>query len=914
MPSVVHDVFVSYRHSDAEPAGLLVSALEAQGLNVWFDRSSVDDFGSISEAARTGLTDSKAMVVFYSAGYPHSSPCQWELTQGFVAAMRLGDPRRRVLVVNPEPGSSHIEPVELRDALYATLDADRTFGFDAMAQKIAAHVAMIDSELGAGISQPAIWLPSHPPAATRFAGRFKQMWQVHSAIHAHEQAMTQGAVGPGACQVRGLGGVGKSLLAREYALRYQASFPGGVFWLYAQGDVTSADGTAERETLRLNQIRGFAPAVLGPGLAVGIDSLSLPDVEAALRNSLSKKSERYLWVVDDLPEGLSAEEIYRWIGPPGACTIVTTRSNEYGALMPEVILGVLEPDEALSVLVARKEPADAQEFEAARRVVTELGGHALAIDVAGATLRFQSFSELLEHLLDSTTDELELAAALKEELPTGRERSITSTLSRSLDRLGPEANDLLRLASMLARDPIPKSLIDMTFQSAGDLDTRRARVMSMVALDEAMSLSLIEPAEEETWRIHPLVAKTVALKETDSSRLSALRSGSVRSLLGFFSDRREPGPSEEIRRLVGHARWLVREPDNAEEADLASLVAIYDLEVGDYKAARVIQEAQVSSLNRLLGPRDPKTLAATARLAETLRILSELQLSKEMLEDVVVAEREVLGPDHRETLYAIGELGKTLFLLDDPRRAKSLAEEVLAGRLATLGPEHPDALRASSDLAIALDSLGDSTEAKALIDDAVASYRRVLGSRHPDTLKAMTLQGVIASSAGDPEAARRIGEELLATRREVLGDLHPDTLLAMNNLAYSLWGLGELDEALSLAGRALEREKELFGIEHLSTLCTMDTLSCILRDRGDPEAARALGEEAFETSRRVLGEHNDDTLVLMTNLIETLKACGDDRSARDLARRAVVLSTDALGENHPITQSAIAALTGLQVN
>jgi hypothetical protein len=114
----VYDVFVSYRHSDAETVRLLVSALERRGLSVWFDASSVADFGSISEAARRGLAESKALVVYYSAGYPQSSPCQWELTQGFVASMRLGDPRRRVLVVNPEPASSHIEPVELRDALY----------------------------------------------------------------------------------------------------------------------------------------------------------------------------------------------------------------------------------------------------------------------------------------------------------------------------------------------------------------------------------------------------------------------------------------------------------------------------------------------------------------------------------------------------------------------------------------------------------------------------------------------------------------------------------------------------------------------------------------------------------------------------------------------------------------------------
>jgi tetratricopeptide (TPR) repeat protein len=908
----VYDVFVSYRHSDAETVGLLVSALKRRGLSVWFDASSVADFGSISEAARRGLANSKALVVYYSAGYPQSSPCQWELTQGFVASMRLGDPRRRVLVVNPEPASSHIEPVELRDALYGELTGGGATEIDDVAGRIATHVATIDTELGAGMAQPAIWLPSHPTAATRFVGRFRQMWQIHSALHAHRQAMTQGAVGPGICQVRGLGGVGKSLLTREYALRYQASFPGGVFWLYAQGDVTSPGGDPEREALRLNQIRGFAPSVLGPELASGIDVLSPQDLEAALWNAIAKKDEPYLWVVDDLPAGLAADEVYRWVGPPGACTIVTTRSSEYGALMAEVNVGVLEPDEALQVLVARRPPKDEKELEAARQVVAELGGHALAIDVAGATLRFQSFTELLAHLLDPTQDELELAAALREELPTGRERSISSTLSHSVDRLGDGGRDLLRIASMLARDPIPRSLIDATLQATDRLDPTPARIAAMTALDEVLSLSLIEPVEESFWQIHPLLARTVVLKDVDPERRAALRQGAVAALTRLLEDPADPQSRETMRPLVAHARRLVQHPTDLGDAELAARVAAYDLQVGDYKAAKAAQRAEVAALAELLGERDRRTLAAKARLAATLRMVFELRESRQMFEAVLEADRDVLGPDDRDTLKATGELSRTLILMEEPETARSLAEQALSGRRRILGPEHPETLRAASDLANALDFLGDSQRAKTLIDDAVDSYRRILGSKHPETLKAMILQVVITGSSGDQEAARRIGEELLSTRREVLGDRHPETLVAMNNLAYSLWQLGELDDARLLVEQALESQQELCGKENLSTLCSMDTLACILRDKGELDSARALGEETVATSRRVLGLRNWNTLVFMSNLVDTLRKCGDINAAVDLAEEVVSLSGEALGRDHPMTLAAAEALAAIR--
>jgi hypothetical protein len=466
-------------------------------MSVWYDEMSIQDFGGMSDAVRQGLASSKALVAYYSAEYPLSAACQWELTSGYLASERLGDPRQRVLVVNPELGPGHIEPIQLRDALYRSVSGVDQVRVDEVADAIATHVARLDGELGAGIVEPAVWLPAQPSGATRFVGRQREMWRIHSALHAHQATMVQVASGPGVAQLRGLGGIGKSLLAREYALRFAGSYPGGVFWLYAQGDLAQESTATEREALRLGQFRGFAVSVLGPERAADIDSLAPADTEKVLREALSR-SEPCLWVVDDMPVGLSAEEVQRWLGPPSACTLVTTRSAEYGAFMTELALGVLQPHEALEMLRARRVPADEEELAAAEAIVAELGGHALAIDVAGATLRFQSYSALREHLLDPTEDELELAAALREELPTGSERSISATLSHSLDRLNTEGQDLLRLASMMARDPIPRWLLSAVFASVDIVTASAARASTLRALDHALSLSLIEPVEDDS--------------------------------------------------------------------------------------------------------------------------------------------------------------------------------------------------------------------------------------------------------------------------------------------------------------------------------------------------------------------------------------------------------------------------------
>jgi TIR domain len=220
------DVFLSYAHADRERVLELRDALVTRGLQVWLDDTQIETFESISAAINTGLAHSKALVALYSATYPTRRACQWELTAALLAAQRAaGGPRRRVLVVNPEAGAGHIEPIELRDALFAPAPArgDRA-GVAGLVERITGHVAAISGELGElGVAARPAWAGRRAVGAARFVGRVRDMWQIHSALTAGSVGLIAGAhTGDPAVKVTGMGGIGKSLLAQEYALRFAA--------------------------------------------------------------------------------------------------------------------------------------------------------------------------------------------------------------------------------------------------------------------------------------------------------------------------------------------------------------------------------------------------------------------------------------------------------------------------------------------------------------------------------------------------------------------------------------------------------------------------------------------------------------------------------------------------------------------
>ena len=191
--SAAYDIFLSHAWKDGERPQHIADALTAAGLRVWFDATEIDDFASITRAVTEGLAKSKALLAYYSTTYPLRRACQWELTAAFLAAQTEGDPRRRVLVINPESGADHIHPIELRDAKFR--NAPNTDGeMQQLVQAIVKHVAELSAPLADihPLGAPN-WYGMTPVGSTRFVGRLKEMWEVHSLLRARDAAQITGA-------------------------------------------------------------------------------------------------------------------------------------------------------------------------------------------------------------------------------------------------------------------------------------------------------------------------------------------------------------------------------------------------------------------------------------------------------------------------------------------------------------------------------------------------------------------------------------------------------------------------------------------------------------------------------------------------------------------------------------------------
>jgi len=894
----LHDVFFSYPRRDLARAQPLLDALATEGVSVWRDQTGLNPGDLITQEILNAIEQSKLFLAFYSAHYPLSRSCFVELSAAWGAAESSGEqPSPRVLLLNPESTFDHIpKALQQREALSWASDPS---GLADLARQIRAQVERLDGDLDRnGKSMPPRYCGMSSIAVPRFEGRSRELWDLHGYLTADRMSIITGVVGQVLAQVRGMGGNGKSMLAREYAIRFGAAYPGGVFWLNAYGNDDS-EGVLDalaREALRRDQVRDFA---VQSGLDV--EALKPDEVEAAFWHHLANSGSRCLWVVDDLPSGLATQDIEqvwaaRW---HGAATLITTRSREYAGIGNGIDLEMLGEEEAIRLLTSRNLPTNDLEKEAAYGIVQALGCHPMAIESAGAYIAggHADYTSYLALLREPDAGAEDFGAEVRQALPTGHDRSINRTLLYSLRMVGSDGQAFLDLASELAVAAIPNSLVAAAFA-----EWPEPRPRSVGAIEEIDALGLAQQEDGKSRTVHTLVSRAVRRGlGRSTSPVHWARTAVARALIKLLAAAAQDVRLHyKIRQELVHARHLIA--GGLEEPELvivAAWVARHDFKRGDYGMARVLEEQVVQVCQQSIGIEHPDTLTAMQDLAATIHEQGDLTAAFALEEKILESRRRLFGPEHPDTLISMNNLARTFQAQGNLAGAREMQEKVLQASSRQLGTEHPETLRSMSNLAVTAMSQGDLSRARELLEPLLDARRRLLGRDHSDTLMAANNLATTLQAQGDLSRAQELQKEVFEVSRRVRGLDHPHTWRAAGNLALTLYARGKLDEARELQEQVLAANSRLLGADHADTFRAMNNLAQTTYARGDVTTARGLFEKVLPASQRLLGSEHPDTLTVMNNLAQAVKAQGDVARARALQEQILETSQRLLGIEHP---------------
>jgi tetratricopeptide (TPR) repeat protein len=816
MSSVTYDVFLSHAWVDQQPVrvverpqrGLapeLLGRLEAAGLNVFFDANEVEHGAPISPTVIEGLANSSVFVVWYSTMYPTREACRWELT----TASRVDVSKRRIFGVNPEVTGVHISGTPLKDTrLAACPDPTDQDGWARLVSRIKEAVADANGEVfGTFDETPPKWFPNKQRRAERFTGRLRELWAMHEILTAHPLTGQQTAVA-GAAVVDGMGGAGKTVLALEYAHRYSAAWPGGVVWIKGHGfdHGHPADATPEGRRAALNDELQTLAISLEIDLSFLVPISSPTAQMTALRRAIGGElgeNGPVLWVVDDLPPGLSAAEIEQWSAPgniEGAKTLVTTRTTEYNYGFTRLALDQLSTDEGYQLLTGEHTPADERQRQAAHELVEVLGGHALALDVTRAGVTGPNgYTAWLDRLRSETATvvaTLDLLGELAGSLTADHSTSVATTLAMSIDRLDADARAVLELCACFDSLPIPFDMLDAMLEP----DRRRLGTTKLGCA------SLATVGADETITLHRLVIVVDRIVSgLEATPILDAQVAAAEALAGAMSAIQSTHLAQPFANHFRLAQSLHLVP--AKRHDVDHWCGWFLQLSGRELESVPLLERVVGERLEELGESHPDTLIARVSLAISYRVTQRPLDAITLLERVLEDSAEIRGERHPVTLTARAYLASTYQQVGRLDEAIVLQEALLEDRLEEFGGRHRETLSIRGDLAGSYWRVRRTDDARCQWEQVVAEGPEVMGSRHPETITARANLASCYRDLDRNDDAIDLLEQVVTDRAELLGHDHADTNSARASLAASYWHSARSHDAIALLTQAIQLEE-----------------------------------------------------------------------------------------------------------
>jgi len=304
-----------------------------------------------------------------------------------------------------------------------------------------------------------------------FTGRLAVLNQLHGLLAAAEASPT-GASMP-VVVISGTAGIGKSTLAVHFAHQVACHFPDGQLYVNLRGFDASGSPVTPAAA-----IRGFLEAFSVKGERIPADQ----DGQAALYRSLIS-GKRVLIVLDNARDAAQVRLLLP--ASPGVLVLVTSRSQLTGLIVTEaarlLTLGVLTPDEALSLLASRLGPDRiAAEPQAAGELtrLCALLPLALAVAAACAAVRPQFPLAAVAAEIREASDRLDI-------LHTGEAAtSVRIVFSWSYEQLSDPAARMFRL---LGLHPGPDISVPAAASTAGIPPSHARRALTELARSQILT-------------------------------------------------------------------------------------------------------------------------------------------------------------------------------------------------------------------------------------------------------------------------------------------------------------------------------------------------------------------------------------------------------------------------------------------
>lgn len=579
-----------------------------------------------------------------------------------------------------------------------------------------------------------------------FTGRVEDLKRLRTSLcEEGAGAITQKSVSA----VHGLGGIGKTGMAVEYAYEYRKHYD-HIWWVKAENKEGIETGYSD-----------FARKLKLPEAIEHEQRL----VIEAVREWLNNHSE-WLLIFDNAEE---KEDLNGFLPNDNkGHIIITSREPDWAGVAATIGIEELEEKSAVELLLKRSEREG--EEEDAKKLAETLGHMPLMLEQAGAYIAIQKitiakYSELFKK---------ERAALMAKGKPADYPYDVGATWKIAFDDIRanrPSALGLINVLAFLAPDDIPRFLFEDTVEFGEDI--------------EALQHFSLITVTEENFSIHRLVQYVIQDSFGDEEKKKW-----AEKAVKLVNDNL-PDPEFEnwpdFDKLLAHAVAVATHSEELgiapeEAGNLFNMAGLYLDDRGQYQEAKDHFERTLAILISAFGEERPNVAAVIDNLGAVLRKMGNFTESKDHHERAIKIKEKILQPDDPGIANSLGNLGNVLTELEEYKEAKDSFKRALVIYRKEYGEEHPYVAKTLSNLGNVSGYMGDLDQSVEYHAQALAMGKIIYPPHHPDLATSMMNLGLAYVRQEKYSEAKDHLVQALAIFRKSLGEEHPRTQRCIGNL------------------------------------------------------------------------------------------------------------------------------------
>lgn len=713
--------------------------------------------------------------------------------------------------------------------------------YDAIISSLIALDIVTQQELRRPIKLP------YPTLGALFKGRDSFLQQLR-------ESLTKATAGRAAIvgkAIHGLGGVGKTRLAVEYAWQNENAYTALLF------------------------ITADTPEALNRNLAdlVGPEMLDLPeqDVQEQEKKKIAavlrwlQKHPGWLLIVDNVDTEEVATQVEELLAKlHGGQVLITSRLQKWGNEVETLELDVLDQTDAANLLLERTSKAQnprrsrierEDDAETARVLAGDLDGLALALEQAGAYI-CQCRIGLADYLALWRSHLPEVQAAFDPRIMK-YPRSVAATWRTTLDQLSPPEVALLNLLAWFAPEPIPASVLNqITEETLAPLLATKVEGGRTGWLPRLADYSLIrwnhEAGEVSVHRVVQEILRTQQ-KEPNSFLGAALLT---------LNRARPTEQPDDVRtwptwdQLQPHIAFAVEE-GASRGVDrptilLISCLGLVNYYRANYPVSEYYHRRVLKFLEERLGPNDLEVAECLNNLGALLIATYRLDEAESMHRRALAIQEQVYGDNHVDVATSLNNLAAVLKRMNRLAQAEPLYRRTLAIHERLFGPNHPDVATCLNNLAEVFKNTDRLGEAESLLRRALTIDEQACGPNHHRAARSADNLAVVLKLSNRVKEAEPLYRRALAIRERTFGKVHPSVATSLHNLASLLKDTKRRPEAEPLYRRSLAIRKQVYGPRHPEVAVSLETLAKLLQSMRRSDEAQPFLRECQEI-RQALG-------------------------------------------------------------